>query len=1685
MQNFTLRFKGKLYYLLILTFLVGSLPSIYGQSCPTVDQPSQSFCDALSTVADLDANGDNVQWYDEAGSTTPLRMDEILKNGEDYFTDSPDCTDPTYTRESVTVTITGPAMPTVMDDFFTPCSGGGPYTIADLKEAIDASAPPSGYTLEIFPSRYGKDDSPYADTDPLTVGNYYAGFYDGSTCQSQRKPVRFEPVEANAPVATSPQTVCEGTTVSELEAEGTNLWYRTTDSQPALPDDFEVQNGMTYYASQIVPSDGPPCESEERTAVTVTVLPADAGEDNTDNTLCVSDADSQLNDETNARSYFLSLLENNFDADPSNDVPTTGDFDMAKLTEIVADYKDGTKTGTYQTTYTVTFSNGCEDSVILGVTVAEDPNPGTDREQDVCISDIAPLVPLAAANISLVEDEVRSYLGGTGIDPGGEFTPDISDFIATLSNDIDNDNFPKTYTIDYTVNNNGCEKTATATLNVFPDNDAGTSDLDEMCETDVDDAGIFTDENSLKAYYLELLGTDDDSGNFNPPLSTLITNYSDVTDPSEDFTTEYTVDNGICAPASATATLTVTKVVPADAGTSTGDNYCSNENTDLDLYSFLSGDYGSGTFSSDNAEVADATFNPSEEGVGSYDITYTVSPDTDCVTGTAFTTFTIEVFAENNAGTSDSKTLCETDVDDQAIFTDENSLKAYYLELLGTDDDSGNFNPPLSTLITNYSDVTDPSEDFTTEYTVDNGVCAPAMATATLTVTKVIPANAGTSTGDNYCSNENTDLDLYSFLSGDYGSGTFSSDNAEVADATFNPSEEGVGSYDITYTVSPDTDCVTGTAFTTFTIKVNLAPNAGPGGDFSFCQGEFDDILKDPITAGQKLLNELGGDDITLEGTFSDDNLSTLITKYKATTELPATFTTTYTVDNSDCTDAATYSITITPNTEVNAGGSKNIETPICSTDGIQDLSSYLGDGATTGGVFSSDNITITDGMYFDPSMEGAGDYSVTYSVNGDSDPCLTGQDEATITFDIVEGIDIPLVDSKIICDADIDENFFNEEDLTAYYLGLLDDDIPTEGGAFNPDIPTVIQNYNNGDTTLTTVYSLNNEPCNNSVELTIIIRDNITAELTEVDNPDPICQNEDLQDLTDFIGDNPDFGRFEGYEDGTFNPGILEAGIYPITYILDEEASCVTGSAFITFEITVKESANAGELDQINICQNSGLLRLFQKLGSTVDKTGEFTFTTTGEVIEDGELNPSTLIPDIYSITYTVPSENSCGDDSMSFNLNVRSVPNAGVGTSDPEPVCQNLDSFDLFTLVDTEADMTGSFRINGNTIDSNINPSDYEAGTTYNFNYFISDSQGFCSDSAIIQVTILSAANAGDGGTINACSNDSETINLLLDYVSVDADQNGEFTFEETGEVIENGEIIPSELDPAAYNYTIVYTVPAMNDCGNDIAEFELNIEEAPDAPEINSPISFCAILNPTGADLMVEGETLTFYSDAELSTMVTAEQALTSGTYYVTQRNTETSCESDATEFTVTINDPGTPTIDDTNQTFCKYDDATIADLNDAVEQTSNVSWYDSAEGTEPFSTGTALQDGVTYYASLYDPETDCDSSARLAVTVTIEDCPLLFPEGISPNGDGSNDTFNIENIEREYPNYTISIRNRWGDLIYKGNANTPDWDGTTNQSGSLGDDVLPVGVYFYLLDFNDGVTAPRRGKIYLSR
>jgi gliding motility-associated-like protein len=79
------------------------------------------------------------------------------------------------------------------------------------------------------------------------------------------------------------------------------------------------------------------------------------------------------------------------------------------------------------------------------------------------------------------------------------------------------------------------------------------------------------------------------------------------------------------------------------------------------------------------------------------------------------------------------------------------------------------------------------------------------------------------------------------------------------------------------------------------------------------------------------------------------------------------------------------------------------------------------------------------------------------------------------------------------------------------------------------------------------------------------------------------------------------------------------------------------------------------------------------------------------------------------------------------------------------------------------------------------------------------------------------------------------------------------------------------------------------------------------------------------------------------------------------------------------------------------------------------------------------------------------------------------PLMIPNAFSPNGDGINDKWEITNMG-DYSFAIVEIFNRNGQSVYKSYGYSYPWDGTLNGK------PLPVGVYYYILDFKG--TFPRR-------
>ncbi|TXE18352.1 gliding motility-associated C-terminal domain-containing protein [Psychroserpens burtonensis] len=127
----------------------------------------------------------------------------------------------------------------------------------------------------------------------------------------------------------------------------------------------------------------------------------------------------------------------------------------------------------------------------------------------------------------------------------------------------------------------------------------------------------------------------------------------------------------------------------------------------------------------------------------------------------------------------------------------------------------------------------------------------------------------------------------------------------------------------------------------------------------------------------------------------------------------------------------------------------------------------------------------------------------------------------------------------------------------------------------------------------------------------------------------------------------------------------------------------------------------------------------------------------------------------------------------------------------------------------------------------------------------------------------------------------------------------------------------------------------------------------------------------------------------------------------------------------------------------------------------------------------SSSTALLNRA-HLSSLNEPDRD-DTNNRDDAEVTIDNC-IYITDGLSPNNDGLNDTFHSECIE-EFPDNNLKIYNRDGVQIYESNNYQNNWDGTANMGLTKTSNVLPVGVYFYILDLKTG-DEPRTGWLYLN-
>jgi len=134
------------------------------------------------------------------------------------------------------------------------------------------------------------------------------------------------------------------------------------------------------------------------------------------------------------------------------------------------------------------------------------------------------------------------------------------------------------------------------------------------------------------------------------------------------------------------------------------------------------------------------------------------------------------------------------------------------------------------------------------------------------------------------------------------------------------------------------------------------------------------------------------------------------------------------------------------------------------------------------------------------------------------------------------------------------------------------------------------------------------------------------------------------------------------------------------------------------------------------------------------------------------------------------------------------------------------------------------------------------------------------------------------------------------------------------------------------------------------------------------------------------------------------------------------------------------------------------ASVADSTGLVYTWTPATALDNAGILRPSLTATTNQ----VYKLTATGLGQCTATDTLSVKVLL---PVSVPNAFSPNGDGINDTWRLDNL-KDYPGTTVEVYNRYGQRVFRSQGYSQPWDGMLNGKS------LPIGVYYYIIDLKNG-------------
>jgi mucin-2 len=1140
--------------------------------------------------------------------------------------------------------------------------------------------------------------------------------------------------------------------------------------------------------------------------------------------------------------------------------------------------------------------------------------------------------------------------------------------------------------------------------------------------------------------------------------------------------------------------VTITTTPPPVAGNDVANlAVCSNGPT-VNLFTLLGPTAQPGGSWSPVLASGTGVFNPAVDPAGTY--TYTVTGNTPCPNDTA--SVTVSLIPPPNAGVDAAVSICS------------NAASQDLFASLGTSAQAGGtWSPALAS----GSGLFNPTIDIAGTYTYTVTGTAPCGTDSAVVTVSITPApNAGQDGAVSVCAN-GASQNLFGALGGTPQAGGVWTPTLASGSGIFNPVVDPAGTY--TYTVNGTAPCVNDTAIVT--ISIIPPPNAGADATVNICSN----------SNPQDLFASLGSS--AQPGGVWSPALASGSGVFNPAADPAGVYT--YTVSGTGpCgSDSAAVNVIITPGPDAGQNGTLIL----CVDSASQDLFNFLGGTPQVGGTWSP---TLASGTgVFNPAVDPAGVYTYTFFGN---QPC--DNDTATVTVTVNPIPDAGIDGTAFFCTNYAPGDLFLNLGGTPQAGGTWSPALASGTGVFNPlvDAPgtytySVGGNLCSLDTSTVTV-SVTQSPNAGGNGATLLINACVTSSSVDLFTALNGSQGAGTWSDDDSTG---------ALTNNIFNPSAVAPGSYHFTYTVGGGVSpCLFDSATVT--VIVAPLPNAGTFAGIqNACTSSGTFDLSTLL--TGQQSGGV-WTDAGNNVVTTPLTLSGLAAGTYSYTYTVT--NACGTDPETVQLTILptpalAIPNITLMT----PICIGENAtITLNGMIDgtyiINYDLSGTNVLAGQSINVTIvagtavfiipSGSLANTGTTTITFTGITNTATNCSATlanVLVNVVIRPSSNLDPVNLVanGACLGNPVTV--MISGATGLSDGNYQFQYSIPGAAPTTGSTgivaiaggngqftVPGANFATAGNYTLTISgiISLSAGCSNLTENASVNFQILP-APDVtgaavaasDSCIGFANQVSISGANSLADGTytisyQLTGANTATETTSVTfaggsgtftipATNLANQGsvTVTITQLTSTTLCGIAGTGFNTVVfmvAQPGTPVLIPQGDEFCAADNPTIATLADNISGTGTVVFYNALTGGTAYASTDLLQDGVTYYATL-TASGGCESPARLPVTVDLTLCgEIAIPDGFSPNDDGINDEFVIVDLPERYPNFKLEIYNRYGTILYKGNINTPNWDGKSSAGGvKLGSGVAPVGVYFYILEFNDGTRKPVQGRVYLSR